>query len=101
MTGLGVNIMATQRPSVKFRAGQVSCALWENEVTVNGNPTIVLRASVERRYKDAGGSWRSSNSFSRNELFLAVWCMQRALDVMIEKGNGGSEDDGVESQTTA
>jgi hypothetical protein len=92
--------MATQRPVMKFRAGQVSCALWENEVTVNGNATVVLRATVERRYKDAGGSWHSSNSFSRNEIFLAVWCLQRALDVMIERGSTSGDDNGIEGQTS-
>jgi hypothetical protein len=93
--------MATQRPVMKFRAGPVSCALWENEVTVNGNPTPVLRATVERRYKDAEGGWRSSNSFSRNDLFLVVWCLQRALDVMIERGSTGGDDHGMEGQTSA
>ena len=91
--------MATQRPVMKFRAGQVSCAVWENEVTVNGNTTTILRATVERRYKDAGGGWRSSNSFSRNDIFLAVWCLERALDAMIQRGSTEGESGAVGEET--
>ena len=56
------------KPVAKFRAGQVSAAIWENEITVNGKKAVMLKASVERRFKDKDGQWKSSNSFSRNEI---------------------------------
>jgi len=64
----GGNRMA--KPVAKFKAGQVSAALWENEITANGRKLTVLKASVQRRYKDKDGSWKSSGSFSRNEIPL-------------------------------
>ena len=71
--------MVGQKPLAKFRAGQVSCALWENEINVNGTTKTVLKASIERRYKDKDGSWKSSSSFGRNEMPLAIFCLARAF----------------------
>jgi hypothetical protein len=34
-----------------------------------------LKATLERRFKDASGTWKSSNSFSRNEIPLAIHCL--------------------------
>ena len=72
-------------PLKKFRAGQVSCALWENEATVNGRSVRMLKASVERRYKDKDNKWQSSSSFSRNEIPLAIHCLQKAFETIIEE----------------
>ncbi|MCK4342540.1 MAG: hypothetical protein KAY37_12545 [Phycisphaerae bacterium] len=72
-------------PKAKFRAGQVSCALWENEATVNGRAVTMLRATLERRYKHSSGEWRSANSFSRNEISLAKYCLDKAFAYMIEE----------------
>jgi len=82
--------MARQQPIEKFRAGGISCALFENDIQVNGQVKPVLKATVARRYKADDGSWKSSGSFSRNEVFLAIWCLQRALDVMIGEQSGDS-----------
>jgi hypothetical protein len=89
--------MAQTKPVQKFRAGQVSCALWENEITVSGRKIKVLKATVERRYKD-GDEWKSSGSFSRNEIPLALWCLQKAFDHMIEESNSRS-DENIDEET--
>ena len=39
-------------PVKKVGAGAISCSLWENQIAVGGIPTMVLKATVERRYKD-------------------------------------------------
>ena len=76
--------MNGQKPLEKFQAGQVSAALWENEITVNGNKTTVLKASIQRRYKDKDSAWKSSTSFSRNEIPLAIFCLEKAFEKIIE-----------------
>ena len=43
-------------PVKKFSAGSVSSAIWENDAVVNGTKTRLLKATVERRYKDADGT---------------------------------------------
>ena len=83
-------------PVKKFQAGGVSCSLWENEIKVNGDVKTVLKATVERRYKDRNGEWKSSNSFSRNEIALAIHVLQQAFGYMVEKR--GSDDAKVEEE---
>lgn len=59
---------------------------------------IVLRGADQRRYKDKNGQWQSSGSFNRNEIPLAIHCLQKAFDKIIElqnedsgNGNNGEE----------
>ena len=92
MTCFEVSEMARQQPAKKFRAGSISCALFENDIQENGSVKPVLNATVARRYKADDGSWKSSSSFSRNEIPLAIWCLEQAFDAMIgeqnDEGNG-------------
>jgi hypothetical protein len=90
--------MPGQKPVAKFKAGQISSALWENEITVNGKKVTVLKASVQRRYKDSkDGQWKSSTSFSRNEIPLAIYCLQKSFEHMIE-GNKDDDSGSVEEE---
>ena len=90
--------MNGQTPIAKFKAGQVSSAVWENQVQVKGQSITILKATVQRRYKDHDGNWQSSGSFSRNEIPLAIYCLQKAFEKIIEKqgeaanGNNGTEE---------
>jgi hypothetical protein len=79
-------------PIKKFSAGSVSCALWENEATVNGNKVPILKATVERRYKDKDGQWKSSGSFSRNEIPLVQFVLGRAFEAMVGESNGNGDE---------
>jgi hypothetical protein len=76
-----------QMPVAKFRAGQVSSAVWENEVQMPRGTVKILKATVQRRYKDKSGIWQSSTSFGRNEIPLAIHCLQKAFEKIIEKQN--------------
>jgi len=84
--------MTGQKPPAKFRAGRVSCAIWENEIQANGSAKTMLKATVERRYRDKSGTWKSTTSFSRNEIPLAVHCLEKAFETIIgeEKGDNGN-----------
>ena len=83
--------MTGQAPIAKFRAGQVSSALWENDIQVRGQTIKILKATVQRRYKDKdSGEWKSSTSFSRNEIPLAIYCRQKAFERIVEAQNGSS-----------
>ena len=46
-----------------------------------------MKATVQRRYKDRGGEWQSSTSFSRNEIPLAIHCLQKSFEAIIEIQN--------------
>jgi len=90
--------MTGQRPVAKFTAGQVSAAIWENEVTTKAGKkvTMLKKATVERRYKDRDGQWKSSSSFARNEIPLAIYCLNRSFEHIIESQK---DSDSVEEET--
>lgn len=90
-------MVGQQMPVAKFKAGQVSSALWENQVQVKGAAVTILKATVQRRYKGRNGEWQSSGSFSRNEIPLAIHCLQKAFEKIIEiqsedSGNGNTNN---------
>jgi len=83
----------TTLPVAKFKAGTVASAVWENQMNINGKSITVLKATVQRRYKDkSSGEWKSSGSFGRNEIPLAIFCLQRALEKIIDNQNTASEN---------
>ena len=87
--------MVGQTPIAKFRAGQVAAAVWANDVEVKGRTVTILKATVQRRYKDKDDNWQSSGSFSRNEIPLAIHCLQKSFEKIVEtqnkvSGNGNS-----------
>ena len=83
----------TTLPVAKFKAGQVSSAVWENQMNINGKTVTVLKATIQRRYKDKNsGEWKSSGSFSRNEIAMAIFCLQKALEEIVDKQNNASEN---------
>ena len=82
-----------QMPVAKFRAGQVSSAIWENEVQMSRGTVKMLKATVQRRYKDKSGTWKSSTSFGRNEIPLAIHCLQKAFEKIIQTQNEEARTD--------
>jgi len=85
------------KPLKSFAAGGVRAAIWENEIRVNGSTKTMLKATIERRYKDKDGSWKSTTSFSRNEIPLAVYCLEKAFEAIVgeeqvQNGNGAAEE---------
>ena len=93
--------MVGQTPITKFRAGQVAAAVWANDVEVKDRTVTILKATVQRRYKDKDDNWQSSGSFSRNEIPLAIHCLQKAFEKIFEtqndasnNGNGNSNSNG-------
>ncbi len=70
-------------PTKTFNAGNISCAIWEREISVNGRTINVLKATVKCRFKTDNGSWQSCSSFRRNEIPLLIHCLQKAFEEMI------------------
>ena len=87
--GLKVKTMEQDKPIAKFQAGAVSCAVWQNRVNIDGRTATILKAAVSRRYQDRDGIWQTSQSFSRNEVPMAIYVLQKAFATI--KGNPPSE----------
>ncbi|MFP4107151.1 MAG: hypothetical protein ACLFVU_13845 [Phycisphaerae bacterium] len=88
--------MNQNKPLHKISAGQVAAAVWENHIEINGQPRRLLKASVSRRYKDAEGQWKTSTSFSRNEIPLAIHCLHEAFEFILQQDRADRADAGSE-----
>ena len=64
--------MANERtqPVKKMNIGAVNLAIWRNDVRFerDGDTRAMYSVTVERRYKDQGGTWQSSSSFRTNDI---------------------------------
>jgi len=84
--------MTGQKPVATVKAGQVSSAIFENEISVNGRKVTVMKATLQRRYKDKDGSWKTSNSFSKQELPLAIYCLEKCFEKMVGEDSNSAEE---------
>lgn len=57
--------MTKNEPIKKFRIGNVSADVWENEGKENKK---FLSISIAKNYKDMNDEWKSTNSFSVSDL---------------------------------
>ena len=89
-------MVGQQLPVAKFKAGQVSSAVWVNEVQMPRGTGNILKATIQRRYKNKEGEWQSSGSFSRNEIPLAIYCLQKAFEKIIELQKEESANNNIE-----
>lgn len=79
-----------KQPIHRIKAYGVECSIWENQIqspqSTSGTVTV-LKATVERRYKNAQGEWAGTRSFGKNDLPLAILCLQRAYAEIIDRDN--------------
>lgn len=94
--------MNNNKPVKKFTAGTVSAALWENEVTINGRSTSVMKVSLQKSFKTKDGTWKTTTSFARNEVPLAMYCLQKAFETMLGESSAREmEGNAVEEEVVA
>ena len=68
----------------RFQEGEVCCALFENEVIVDGQPRQIMKAALSRRYRDRWGYWKSAHSFSKYEILQAISVLKQAFERMVD-----------------
>ena len=77
--------MIKNTPVERFRAGRVTCALFDNEIEENGQSRHALQAVLARRYKDRWGYLKSEVEFSREDIPLAIHVLKRAFVRMTDR----------------
>lgn len=88
------------RPIAQIRRGAINGAIWRN---TNGKG-IYYAVSFERLYRDDSGTWRSSQSFGRDDLLVIARVAAHAFDAICElqqkdrsNDNEGATSPGAES----
>ncbi len=70
------------RPVKKFRAGGISCSVFENHGNVNGRETTFPTVSLQRAYKDKEGNWKNSTSLRAADIPKAQLVLQKAYEAL-------------------
>lgn len=71
-------------PVKTFRSGALQVAVWENEhLDEQGQVYSSHSVSFERRYKDKGGEWKSTNSMRTNDLPKATLLLNKAYEYLV------------------
>lgn len=83
-------------PVKKFMAGAVSAALWSHTTTLkDGRSLDLLSVSLDRRYKDSDGEWKSTGSFKENDIPKAMLVLAKAYEFMTSKDDDDYDGPGA------
>lgn len=75
-----------RQPVETLRFGSVSLSIFENESNRDGQTNRYLRAKVDKRYRDnQSGEWKSTNSYSVEDLLLLRSLIDRGVEFMLAK----------------
>ena len=72
-------------PVKSFRLGNVSASIFENDVQRDGQSRSYSNVKLEKRYRDRSGNWKSTNSFSLDELLRLQVLMGKTIDCLVNQ----------------
>ena len=73
-------------PEKKFSTGVVSAAIWKNKgISKSSMPVEFRTVSLQRRYTDKSGEWKSTNSLRTNDLPKAILVLSKAYEHLVLK----------------
>jgi hypothetical protein len=79
-------------PEKRFRAGAVSATVWKNDrQRATGESFSYHTVSLERRYKDQSGNWKSAGSLRLQDLPKAALVLNEAYRYLSLSGIGTEE----------
>jgi hypothetical protein len=88
--------MSKEQPVKKFKVGGIQVAVWENRVASQSGPDDVLYSvTIDRRYRDEQGNWRSSSSFRTGDLPKLLFALHKAYEYLVFEQEG--QENGGES----
>jgi len=65
----------------KFSAGSISATIWNNEKKDSDGKIMEFKTiSIDRRYQDKDGNWKSTSSMRINDLPKVVMVSQKAFE---------------------
>ena len=73
-------------PIITDKSSCVECAVWENELTgADGRTFTVHNVTVQASYRDAEGNWKPTKSFRGSQLYVLLYCLQKASDFILSQ----------------
>lgn len=79
-------------PEKRFRAGAVSATVWKNDrQRATGEAFSYHTISLDRRYKDQAGNWKSASSLRLQDLPKAALVINEAYRYLSLNGSAAEE----------
>lgn len=76
---------ATEKPVAIFRFGDVSAAIFSDEVkTKDGRTFRVENVSLRRSFKDEKGEWHQTTGLRQDDLLLGAFALTKCFDFIAE-----------------
>ena len=80
----GKEVSAKRMPVKTFRAGVVSAAVWRHtEAGRDGREMASWSVTLDKRYRDKEGIWKSSRSLNVNDIPKAVVALENAYSYVV------------------
>ena len=79
----------TTKPLEEVRIGAVKAAIWRNVADMGNNSRPMYSVTFQRLYRDGDNAWKSTESFSRDDLLLLAKVAERAFDRIHEIQQAG------------
>lgn len=75
-------------PEKKFSTGGISATVWKNQgITKQGAVSEFKTISLQRRYMDKSGSWKTSTSLRINDIPKAALVLSKAYEYLVLREN--------------
>jgi len=81
--------MMNKKPLWKIRVGGMEATAWNNAMKSPSGETVDrVAVTIDRRYRDSDGNWKTSSSLSLNDLMKAEVAIRHAIDRIIGDKEG-------------
>ena len=89
--------MEKNLPEKKFTTGVITATIWKNKAqTKDGKATFYHTISLQRRYTDKEGNWKSTGSLRVNDLPKASLVLNKAYEYLVLQEKEPTSDDEVD-----
>ncbi len=85
----------SKKPAARVNLHPVSASIWRNE---NAKGEAYYSVTLQRRYKDAEGNWKSSDSLNEGDLLLAAKVLDLAHTEIVKFRTGDRQTQQPEDQ---
>ena len=83
---------SSAKPTATFRFGQVSAAIFTNDVKLsNGKTAKVPNVTLRRSYRNAQGTWEHTHSLRASDLLPAALALTRCYESIADASGNDDE----------
>ena len=83
-------------PEKRFKCGNCEAAIFENEITKDGNTVMVKKAAIQKRYKTQDDEWKSTCSLDVNDIPKMKLALSKAYEYLTSREDKLNEEVAVE-----